>query len=63
MARAILLLNSSLAGVFTMNGASARGLCEGLGGAIGPEISGIGSGYWYHYHGAMCRRGHCWYYI
>lgn len=63
MARAILLLNSSLAGVFTMSGANARGLCEGLGGAIGPETSGIGPGYWYHYHARSCSNAHCWYYI
>ena len=31
--------------------------------AIGPEISGIGPGYWYHYHARSCSDAHCWYYI
>lgn len=61
-ALAIMKLNSSTAGVFTLTSNLSRSLCDSLGGAKGPEIHGSGSRYWYHYHGYSYLNAHCWYY-
>lgn len=63
IALAIMKFNSSSMGVFALTSTYARGLCSGLGGAIGPENHGSTEGYWYHYHGANYRHAHCWYFI
>lgn len=61
VALAIMKINSSSAGIFTVTSNLARNLCESLGGAKGPEIHGSGSKYWWHYHGRSYMNAHCWY--
>ena len=53
--------NDSYVGVFAVSSKYARGLCDGLGGAEGPENHGAGSGYWSHYYGKSYRKVHCWF--
>ena len=61
VALAIMKINSSSAGIFTVTSNLARNLCDSLGGAKGPEIHGSGSKYWWHYHGRSYMNAHCWY--
>ncbi len=61
VALAIMKKNDSYVGVFAVSSKYARGLCDGLGGAEGPENHGAGSGYWSHYHGKSYRKAHCWF--
>lgn len=62
-ALAIMNKNDREIGIFSLSSSYARGLCNSLGGAIGPESHGGGEGYWSHYHGVSCRKAHCWYVI
>ena len=59
-ALAIMSLNNDKVGVMAVSSKYARGLCSTLGGAEGPEGDAKG-GYWYHYHGKVCRKAHCWF--
>lgn len=62
IAIAIMSLNRRFFGVFALNSSYARGLCNSLGGARGPETHGSSEGYWYHYHGANFPLAHCWFF-
>ena len=60
-ALAIMKLNSSRAGVFTVKSNYASSLCQTLGGGVrGPEGE-YASGYWYHYHSNNYPSAHCWF--
>lgn len=59
----IMKKNDGKIGIFASTTSYARGLCNSLGGAVGPEAHGGGEGYWSHYHGKFYRDAHCWYVI
>lgn len=60
-ALAIMRLNNSYAGVFTIADNYAKSLCQSLGGGIrGPEGENA-SGYWMHYHSLNYSSAHCWF--
>lgn len=60
-ALAIMKLNSSYSGVFTVQNNYAYSLCQSLGGTIrGPEGE-TSSGYWLHYHSSNYPNAHCWF--
>lgn len=61
VAIAIMKMNSDTAGVFALSYSLAFGLCDGLGGAKGPEQHGSGAGYWPHFHPKKYPDAHCWY--
>lgn len=60
-ALAIMRLNNSRAGVFTIQANYASSLCQSLGGGIrGPEGE-VASGFWMHYHSLNYPSAHCWF--
>ena len=60
-ALAIMRLNDTYRGVFTVQSNYAYSICQTLGGSIrGPEGE-IASGYWQHYHSSNYPLAHCWF--